>query len=210
MMKIKFGLDDFITERSQWSKHHKQLSLHVKRIYADGREIITEDKEVLALVEKYKDHLISNPIELYNMESNETINATDYFLLLNNLDYQEVDIDYYSIGSMNTKQDTHIRMIFQLGSDQFILDHSYKSAGGHAISFYDYMDMDKIEDLLEEVANKSDTLEKYGITNNIEEKCYEIILVSKDGRINDAHVERQDLLRSFIGVEIYKFDQEID
>lgn len=32
----RFGLDDFITEFPNWSKHHKQLGLRAKRIKPDG------------------------------------------------------------------------------------------------------------------------------------------------------------------------------
>ncbi|HHT97275.1 MAG TPA: hypothetical protein GXZ90_05220 [Clostridiales bacterium] len=212
MVRIKFGLDEFKIERDNWSKHHKEIGLHVKRVYNNGREILSENQEnqeIKNLVDKYTSDLKHKVVILYDHESEKLIHATDYFLVLKNLNYPKTEIDYYSIGSGNTKQTTHIRITFQVETDLFILDHSYTSDGIYAASFYDYMDMDKIEDILDVTSKKSDTVDAYGITQSDDSDYYRIVLVSAEGQVNVADVHRRELLRSFIGMEVYKFDQKI-
>lgn len=41
---IKFGFKDYVTKFPNWSKHHKVLGTHVKRVYDDGKEILPKDE----------------------------------------------------------------------------------------------------------------------------------------------------------------------
>ncbi|MED4883137.1 hypothetical protein [Bacillus smithii] len=43
---IKFGFEDYVTEYPNWSKHHKTVGLHVKRVYNDGKQILPNDEKL--------------------------------------------------------------------------------------------------------------------------------------------------------------------
>ena len=58
---ITFKLDGYETKMPNWAKHHKQLGLHVKRVYEDG-EVIEANEEVMELVKKYGITVFSDEI----------------------------------------------------------------------------------------------------------------------------------------------------
>src|SRR5690625_1874544 len=94
---IKFGLKSFQPEFLTWSKHHKTLGLHVKRVYPNGEETLPKDENLRKLIIENGNLLKSKTVTLIDRKTNKFLEATDYYLNLNNLDYEEADLDFYSI-----------------------------------------------------------------------------------------------------------------
>lgn len=206
---IKFGFGEFQTEFPNWSKHHKTLGIRVKRAYKDGEEVLPKDPTLKAIVVENEELLKSKHVTLSDRNTSERKEAVDYYLPLQNLEYPEANIEYYSVGAMNTKQTTHIRLTFLLDYDKFILDYSYKSSGSFATNFFNFVDgMSFVEDVIEEVLEQEQPIEEVGITKG-EDEDYNIVLVTEVGEIMDIEIEKRELLNSLVGVEVYQFDMEI-
>lgn len=207
---IRFRLDDFQTEFPNWAKHHKQLGLRVKRIKPNGDVVLSKSDKIKALIDKYENKLRPKPVSFYNEESGGLEHGTDYFLMINNLDYEETNLEHYSVGAMNTKQTTHVRMTFLLDSDKVILEHKYDSEGSFAMSFYDIISsMDSVKDIIDDILEKELPLEETGISEGDEKDCYKVVLVTPVGEFLDADIPKRELLNSLVNVEVYKFEQEI-
>lgn len=206
---INFGFKDYKTKFPNWSKHHKVLGTHVKRIYKNGEQILPKDEKIKQLIAENEEVLKAKHVNLFNRETGEHSKATDYYLPLKNLDYEEANIEHYFVGASNTKQTTHARLTFLLEYDKFILDYSYTSSGSFATSFSDLVDeIGSIEDIIEEVVSKEKPLEETGITEG-RDGGYHIVLATPQGEPIDAEVEKHELLNSLVGIEVYRFDQEI-
>lgn len=206
---VKFGFEDFQTEFDNWSKHHKTVGIRVKRVYSDGVENFIKDPKLKSLAEKHKDTLQSKHVHLFGSKTEERKTATDYYLPLQNLDYQEANLEYYSVGAMNTNQTTNIRLTFLLDSCKFILDYQYKSGGSYAMSFYNLLgSSDAIEDIIENVIEEEKPFQDIGIKET-KEGDYHLVMVSEIGEIIEADIEKHEFLRSLVGVEIYQFEEEI-
>lgn len=210
---IKFGLDNYTEEFDNWSKHHKQIGVLVKRTYPDlDREPnLTKNQELLALVEKYPEKMKQKTITLTNFNTHERFNGVEHYLLLDNHDYTEANVDYYSIGSNNTKQTSHIRLTFQLEYDIFKTDITVKTSGSHALSMYDMLCVfDAIEGWLDELTEEPDSLINYGIEKyDGDDGDYRIILIQQHGEAIPVEIEKRELLAALTGVELYAFDLEI-
>lgn len=154
--------------------------------------------------------LKSKYVNLFNRETGERSIATDYFLPVKNLEYEEIEIENYFIGASNTSQTTYIRLTFMLEESKLILDHSFKSSGSFAASFFGMIDgRDSIADIVDEVASKELPLEECGITYG-QEGDYRIVVAMPEGNPIDIEVEKDELMNSLVGIEVYKFEQEID
>lgn len=209
---VKFGFKDYQDNYPNWSKHHKTIGIQVKRVYGDGTVILTENEKLNAIVAENEHLLNTKRVMLFDRKASERKHAIDYYLPLTNLEYEEANLEYYSVGAMNTSQTTHVRLTFLLDYDRFILDYSFKSEGSGAMSFYHLMDgVDFVESIIDEVLEENKFLEEVGITKGEDrQEDFHIVLVSHIGEIMDVDVERQELLDSLVGVEIYRFDQKID
>jgi hypothetical protein len=206
---VKFGFKDYEVEIPNWSKHHRTLSVLVKRVYKEGEEIGPEGELLKRIVLENEDNLKSKHVSLRGRETNEHKEATDYYLQLQNREYEETNLDYYSVGAMNTRQTTYIRLFFQLEYDRFVLEYSFKSEGSHAMNFQHLMNNNGVEDIIDEILEKELPIEEAGIVEGEEKGSYHIILVTHVGEAIDVDVEKRELLNSLVGVEVYKFDHEI-
>lgn len=205
---INFGFKDYKTKFPNWSKHHKVLGSRVKRVYEDGEVVLPKDEKLKELIMKYEDALKAKHVTLFSQEKGMT-GAVDYYLPVENLDYEEANLDCYSVGAMNTKQTTYVRLTFLLDYDKFVLDYSYKSSGSYATSFMDTIDgVDSIEGIIEEVIAEEKPIEEVGITEG-SEGGYNIVIATPEGEVMDVEVEKRELLKSLVGIEVYRFDQEI-
>ena len=206
---ITFGFKDFEMDIPDWSKHHKTIGLHVKRVNKEtGEEILTKDETLKAIIQENSSMLKENAVKVIGKNTNETINAVDYYLPIENREYQEATIEYYTVGSMNTKQTTYIRFTFLIENNKFILDYQYKSEGRFARNFTDLLSGNNIKDVIDEVLKQRLPIEKVGIIPG-ENNNYIILTVAPHGEIVDIEVDKQDLFNNLIGVEIYRFKQEI-
>lgn len=210
---IQFGLDEYTYEMEDWSKGHKQVGVIAKREYENDikEPVLAKDQALRDLLEKYPERVKRKPAMFYDAVEDKTLNAWDSYVLLDNKEYVENDVNYYDTGAMNTKQTSHIRLTFLLEYDKFIADIEVKSSGSYAPSMYGLLSgFDAIEDWLDDLAEKPDALEKHGIEfNPNDEDEYRIVLVSEYGEARDVEMPRKDLLEALVGVELYKFDQEI-
>jgi hypothetical protein len=206
---IKFGFDGYQTEFPNWSKHHKVLSTHVRRVYDNGEVINANDELLKSIVEKNEDKLKSKHVDLFNRTTNDRSSATDYYLPLNNLEYEEADLDYYSVGSSNTKQTTFIRMKFLIENNLLVLSHSFKSSGHYAMSFRNYVEgMDFLEDMIEENIDKGKKIEDVGIEKG-HDNDYSIVVANELRCPDSFEIDKNELLESLVAVEIYKYDMTI-
>lgn len=205
----KFGLDAYIAEFPNWAKHHKTLSIQVKREYSDGRDTaIPDTEELLALIEKHEDKLVHREVSLYNSKTDDSYTAIDYYLPLTNLEYIERNLDQYHVGSMNTSHTINVRLIFKVDEVDVILNHSYKTAGSYAMSFYSLIDGD-IKDLVRELAEDDKfAFEDKGI--QLHEFGYHIIGANEYHRPVDFEIEERELLESLVAVEVYEHEMIIE
>lgn len=209
---VRFGFNDYEVEFNSWAKHHKVAGVHVKRVYNDGKEVLPKDESLKKLIKEYEDVLKEKRVILYDKKTFEKKEATDYYLPVKNLEYQEADIEYYSVGASNTNQTTYIRLVFLIEYDKFVLDYESKSRGSFAPNFYDMINYSgAIEDIIEEIVEEEKPIEEVGIRTSDEPDYYDIVVVSTiDGSADDIQISKRDLVNSLVGIEIYKFEQEIE
>lgn len=207
---IKFEFDGFDAELGAWAKHHKFVGSLLKRVYDDGEVVESEYAGTREIVEKNKELLRSKRVDLVDRETMERRSAMDYYLPILNTEYIEPNIEDYFVGAMNTKQKTSVRLTFLIDADKFILDYSYDSEGSFATSFHDmFVGSDAVEDVIGVVLEQGEPIEKTGIVVG-EKNDYRIIVVSREGFIQDVEVTKEELIGSLIGIEMYAFDQEVD
>lgn len=206
---IKFGFENYETEFPNWSKHHKVLSVLVKRVYDDGEIVESEDDQIKDILLRNEDKLKSKHVSLYNRESGKRRTATNYFLPLNNLEFNDGHLSYYSSGDYNTKQETHVRIKFMIEDNLFIIDHNYQSYGNYTPSFKSYYidGIDMIGDILDELVENGSKIEEYGIEQGDNDDY--LIAVANEVHCPDSfEISKRELLESLIGIEIYKFNMD--
>lgn len=208
---IKFGFNDYTVEMPNWSKHHQEMGVHVKRVYPDGKVIEPKDETLLRLMRKNGNLLKEKSVLLFTPNGEQRV--TDYYLPLQNQQYADGRLSYYSVGAMNTKQTTHIRYSFQIEEASFKLDYAYKSSGSYASSFFDQVRHlegaieEAIEEILEKGLSKEESLAEYGIATG--EEDFEILVIDDYLDVQQIDILKHELLKSLVGIEIYKFEQEI-
>lgn len=87
---IKFGFGSYTKEYPNWSKHHKKISIHVKQVFDDGEINECQSEELRELVNANEDLLLSKHQTYVNIDTQKSRTATDYYLPLNNLEYEEL------------------------------------------------------------------------------------------------------------------------
>lgn len=212
MTEINFGFNSFETTLPEWSKHHKEIGLRMRRTYEDGNIKYgggENEEEIKRIMNEFPERVREKHVNLIDFNTGERKEATDAFLLLENRDYITPDIDYYGVAS-NTEQTTRLRATFQIEEAIFILDHSFKSKGSGAQTFYHFIDsMDAVEDMIESVLEEGKPIKDTGIVESEDEGDYQIVVVDEFGEMIDIPVEKRELLESLVGIEVYKFEQEI-
>lgn len=208
---ITFAFESYKTEFPDWSKHHKKLGIHVKRVYENGEEILPNSEELRDLIAKNEALLQEKFVRLWDRTSGEEKNATDYYLPVYNTEYKQANLEYYSVGAMNTEQTTHVRLTFMLEYDKFMLDYAFKSSGSHAMNFYHQLSSTGfVEDMIEEILDEGKPIEETGITTAEDEYAdYKIVLVTPIGEIIDVDIEKHELINGLVGIEVYQFDHII-
>jgi len=206
---VKFAFEIYETEIPNWSKHHKMLGIHVRRVYKDGEIVEAKTKSLRELVAKHEDKLQSKHVSLFNHKENKRRDATDYFLPVYNQEYEEANLEHYSVGASNTKQTTHIRLKFMIEDNLFILGHEFKSSGHYAMSFYDVItNRDFIGDIIEETLETGKPIEEIGIAKG-DDGGYHIVVANSASQPDDFEIEKTELINSLVAVEVYKHDMEI-
>lgn len=211
---IKFGLDEYTVELSNWTKHHKELSLHIKREYlnAENQYIESKDTALRKLIANNEDKIMKEQVKLYDRETFESFEAIDYYLPLKNLEYPKCNIDYYSIGGSNASYESKVRLHFQLEYTNFILDYSYKTSGSAAMSFHRLLNgFDGVLDIILEVAGNSklEFSEKGIMMDESGEGDFYIVGLNEYKRPIEFSISRLELLNSLVAVEIYKHKMTI-
>ena len=209
---ITFGIENFTMKLHDWAKHHEQMGVFVKRVY-DGTDKVVETniEKLREIASRHEDTLKSKKGLVFG-DTTETV--TDYYLPLQNVDYKKTELSYYHVGSMNTRQVTRVRFHFKLEEVDFKLDYEFKTSGSMASTFKDIIrDVeDKIEDVIQDILeldiNDTDRLSQHGITSN--DDGYVIMVLNEVLEPMEIEIEKHELLRSFVGVEVYDFEQVID
>lgn len=101
---------------------------------------------------------------------------------------------------------TSVRLKFQIEYDTFCLDYVFDSNGRFAASLYDILQ--DVEGVVEEIVERGEDLSETGIEQS-EEEDYRIIVVTDHLEVTDYEIFKYDLLKSFVGMEVYDFTQEI-
>lgn len=87
---IKFGISDYRIEFDDWTKHHKELSIHVRREYLNDKGTVNaEDEKLLSVIADNEEKLLKKQVTLHDRATYETSQAIDYYLPLQNLAFQE-------------------------------------------------------------------------------------------------------------------------
>src|SRR5699024_390891 len=163
---ITFKLGEIEESYFGWLKHHKQVAVHIKREYVDTGEVklaVKENDLVLKTIEENEDRIVKAGGTVYNKETHGMKQVIDHLLLLDNIDYIEPNIEYYSVGAMNTKSKSKVRLFFKLDSIDVILDYQYKTSGSFALTFHDLISGDGVADIINEVAISNKELHEKGI-----------------------------------------------
>lgn len=203
----KFGFEGFEADFYDWTKHHKIIGLFIKRVYEDGEVIDTDDKQLASFFEKYPERLKSKYNSYAKRGSGVRRDATDYYFILDNLEYIESDIESYAIGATNTHQATSVRLKFLLEDNLFFLDYEYATSGTFARSFKSMIsDPHFVSDAINEALEKELLLEKIGIAK-AEGGEVTIIVTNCASAPDSFEISIRELCDSLIGVEIYKHEE---
>ena len=215
---ITFKLDGYETKMPNWAKHHKQLGLHVKRVYEDG-EVIEGSEEIKELVKKHESSLKEKYVHTRNRKTGERRGAVDYYLPIYNQEYTEANLEQFSAGASNTTQTNYIRMKFQFDGAVCFLETKHRSSGSY--SFIDMIDgIDSIEELVEGILRQGKSIEEIGIKGvnyNDEEDDdfdedydeYEVLTVDEALSIMPINIEKREFYEGLVGIEIFKHEMEI-
>ncbi|MBC1604462.1 hypothetical protein HCJ39_07025 [Listeria rocourtiae] len=224
-------------EHYPWAKHHKKMGYCVGVEKFDQSleeapfyEKWHADKKYVEVYHALKNtaHTFTKVDSMVNFDTGKNFKQRRHFIVLENQAYQEADVSHYSIGASNTKQMCHIRLIFQLEYDRFIFDMEHRSTGFYAETFGSFLEdvFSNMVDYLEEkkeayVATckqkkeepdaQSHMVRTYGIYPLDEDESeFKLVVVgSKSLMIDEFDIEKEELKRSLIGVEVYQFDMEI-
>lgn len=207
----KFGLGNYKTDFGEWAKHHKEIAIHIKRDHKSDKENVeVNDETLMKVIRDNKDKIIKKEVSLRDKKTYERSEAIDHFLPLKNLNYKNRNVEHYSVGASNTKQNTKLRLVFKLEYVDFITDYSYKSEGSFATSFYDLLNgFDCVGDILEELAEDSEVeFADKGIMPGEEEDFY-IVGIDEYKRPIEFEISKSELLKSLIAIEVYEHEMEI-
>lgn len=206
---IDFGLCGYKTKMSDWAKHHKEVSVLVKREYGyDKKSITTEIDTLLHAMEENESSIMQKGVTLRDRKTLESSNGTDYYLPLTNLNYIDRSLEDYSIGASNTSHDIGYRAIFKVDYIDVIFDFEYKTSGSFATNFREVMD--KLDISLRVLAeNENKDFADKGIKLG-ENEGYYIVGVDEYKQPIEFEVSERELMNSLVCMEIYHHHMEID
>lgn len=210
MKMVKFGLDGLVREMSGWAKHHKQISILYKREKENDVNETTDEK-LLALIEKYPERIDKKKVMIFNRTDGKSSNAMDYYFMLDNLEYEDGDIEHYNVGASNTEQTIYVRFKFMLEYSPFILDHKFHCEGSFALNFLNFINSIEmtLEEVISEKIEEEDSLNNHGIEYDEEENEYTIVALDIMKHPIDFPISKQELFDGLVGIEVYKFDMTI-
>lgn len=203
---VKFQLGDFTANFGDWAKHHKEISVHVQRTYNGKKpDLLSKDPILLKAMEDHKDKLVTKTVRLFDRESLDDYEGVDTFLKLRNTEYKERDLDYYSVGASNTSNETTVRIVFKLEDMDFIIEKLYKTSGSGASSFYDmFITFGDLDTTVQEIAEDENIkFEDKGIMfSEDDDEQYHIVALDEYKYPTEFDIEKEELLRSLIAIEI--------
>lgn len=200
----KFAFETLECDYPAWAKHHEMVGIHVKRVYEDGQSKETENEKLQALMEKYPEKLRKNSVKL--MVNGTTQSATDYYLPLKNQAYQKPVTEFQS-GAMNTEQTMTVRYKFLLENALFIFEQEVNTANNYPL--LNLLDQSSLEEVLKEVAEKSDVqMDGIGLVVD-DEDALSIVVVNECGDGTIIEIEIHELLDHLIAVEVIGYEMQI-
>lgn len=207
---IKFGIGTTTFDYYDFAKHHKRMAIHIARKFEDGSVTdYIKDETFRKDVEGNPDMVFTKKRNIYLRSADSLQLVEDTFVWLKNLEYDEGDIEYYSVGAMNTKQTTHVRLKFQFEYGRAYLDYNFKSSGPHAMSFESLCSHNFVTNIIDELVGGDSTLKDDGITEGGSNSSYTILIVDENGEAVDCELERYEIEQAFVGIEVYKFEHTI-
>lgn len=212
---IHFGIGDFQIKKPNWARHHKQLSLLVKRVYESGKEDTVTNDQLRKVVQHTKRQLKTEPVLIGHYSTDDRENAIDYYLPLENKDYEPANMEYYDVGASNASQTLHLRLKFMFESSVGYIDYTVKTGGSHAVSVADIIqNSDLVEDIIEDIVDKQTTkdesLEEHGIYVSEDDELIRFMVVNQTTyKSTTIELDDYEFKKGLIGVELYKFEYEI-
>lgn len=85
---VIFELDNYKITMDKWAKHYREIGLHFKRVYEDGKVVETRDELLLDVVRNNKNNIIKKNVKLFDEKTREYKKAIDYLVLLKNKEYK--------------------------------------------------------------------------------------------------------------------------
>lgn len=208
---IDFKVGNTVFDYHNFAKHHKRMPIMIGRTYPDGRY------EDLVIADDFRKDIEDNPGDvfekgrkIYDRKEDELLNVVDKFIWAHNTQYIDNELEYYATGMMNTRQTTYVRLKFLFENARAYLDYSYDTSGTFAMPFDSLCGHGFIETIINEAIDKTkNPLQEIGF-DRIDGNDYKVIIVADDGEVVDVEMPMHEIEGGFIGIEIYKFEQEID
>lgn len=207
---IKFGLGETVIEYYNFAKHHKRMAIHIARTFADGStKDLINDEVFRKDVENNPDMTFTKKRTIY-LRSDDTMQPVeDTFVWLKNLEYEDDDIEYYSVGASNTKQTTYVRLKFQFEYGRAYLDYKFSTSGSHAMHFKNLCSQGFVRSIINELVEDDSTLKDDGIAEGNGDNSFIMIILDENGEPVDCELDLYEIEQAFIGIEVYKFDHQI-
>lgn len=215
---VKFILGDYETDEHNWAKHHKKLGNFVKVVYEDGEVTTTQNETLLKIMEEQPELLVSKDVKLLRSKENKVVDATYYYLMIENQDYKNGDIRHYHIGATNTKQTAYVRLKFMFGDAVAYIDTEYSSRGSYAQDVGSYIsNPDIISDIIDELSelnlSREESLSEKGIhvygDSDSDPEVHIVVVDTTYFTETVIDIEVRELEQAFVGIELYDFKQTI-
>ncbi|ALN97765.1 hypothetical protein Bp8pS_086 [Bacillus phage vB_BpuM-BpSp] len=203
-MSVKFKLGENVIEYGDWTKHHKKIPILIKSEYSNGN--VTWYYKNNEELEKFNDKFITNHEKVFYEVGNkiEVDNVKNFYLSIKNADYKGNRLNNYTPCASNTKQEIFIKLKFLIEDDVLYLDYNYKTSGNYATSFYD---MNNVEDIIENILEKGLSIEDVGI-QDLGDGMYKVNVVNPKSGPSQYEIEKDDLLKYFVGIEMYNYEMD--
>lgn len=206
---IDFKIGESVFDFKNFAKHHKRIPIMIKRTHEDGKvEDLVVDEQLRKDIEANPDKVFTVTAHVYSDDKLKPVK--DQYVWLDNAEYIEECVDYYETRISNTRQTTHVRLKFQFENARAYLDYSFKTEGSFAMGFDSLCSHGFIADIINEAVEELDyPLYEIGFDRVAEEDEYQVMVVGSDGHVIDITVPMYEIEGAFIGIEVYKFEQEI-
>lgn len=207
---IDFKVGNTVFDYHNFAKHHKRMPIMIGRTHGGGRyEDLVISDDFRKDIEDNAGDVFEAARKIYNRQTDTLEDVMDKFIWAKNTQYIDDEVTYYATRIMNTRQTTYVRLKFQFENARAYLDYKFDTSGSYAMPFDSLCGHGFIETIINDAIEESkNSLQETGFAVT-ESGDYQVIIVSDDGEVVDAEMPMFEIESGFIGIEVYKFEQEI-